>query len=183
MTLVAFSGKAGSGKSTAASYLVEHHDFTRVRFAGPLKAMLAAVGLSDDEIEGDMKEKPCALLCGKTPRFAMQKLGTEYGRQVIGADLWVRLWKHAVEPHLVAGKPVVVDDCRFPNEGYAIRALGGKLIRITRPGAGQGAAGHVSEGFDILPDDIIENNATPADLFARLDRALNLSPAKERRHG
>lgn len=144
-TIIAFSGLAGSGKSTAAAHLVEARGFARVRFAGPLKAMMAALGLTPAQIDGAEKETPCDLLGGKTPRHAMQTIGTEWGRDLIAPDLWIRAWQAAVE-RLPAGQPVVVDDCRFPNEAAAIRAAGGALVRIIRPGAGSGAAGHSSEG-------------------------------------
>ena len=64
-----------SGKSTAASVPVSSSTGSpqdRVSFAGPLKAMMAALGLSSEQIDGSLKETPCDLLCGKTPRQAMQ---------------------------------------------------------------------------------------------------------------
>lgn len=147
-TVIAFTGLAGSGKSTVAEHLTRHHGFTRVRFAGPLKEMMRALGLTEAEIEGDRKEVPCELLGGRTPRYAMQTIGTEWGRNIIARDLWIRAWRAAVDK-LPAGASVVVDDCRFPNEADAVRALGGVLVRIVRPGAGAGAAGHISEGQEL----------------------------------
>jgi hypothetical protein len=49
----------------------------QVKFAGPLKSMCMALGLTEAHIEGHLKEVPCELLCGQTPRHAMQTLGTE----------------------------------------------------------------------------------------------------------
>lgn len=142
--VVAFTGLAGSGKSTAALHLVEQ-GWARVRFAGPLKAMMAALGLSEREIEGDLKEQPCDLLAGKTPRYAMQTIGTEWGREIIAPDLWIRAWRAALDC-LPPGVNVVVDDCRFANEAAAVLAVpGGAIIRVMRPGSGAGAAGHKSE--------------------------------------
>src|SRR5690606_21287800 len=114
--VVAFTGRAGSGKSTASRYLVERHGYQLVKFAGPLKAMMRALGLGDRHIEGDDKELPCALLSGKTPRHAMQTLGTEWGRNCIGENFWVDLWTYHASQH----ERVVVDDCRFANEARAI---------------------------------------------------------------
>ena len=158
--IIAFTGVAGSGKSTAAQYLVERHGFERVRFAGRLKDMMRALGLSEREIEGDLKEKPCALLAGKTPRYAMQTIGTEWGRDIIDHDLWVRVWADRVAK-LPAGKPVVVDDCRFPNEAATVRALGGNIVRIMRPGAGTSSA-HLSETHthEMRPDITLRNDAS-----------------------
>jgi hypothetical protein len=166
--IVAFTGLAGSGKSTAARRLVEGHGYERIRFAGPLKAMLAALGCTPAEIDGDRKEVPCDLLCGKTPRQAQQWLGTEWGRDMIGPDVWIRAWRAAVERTL-PGSCIVVDDCRFPNEAAAIKALGGLIIHIDRPGAGAGAAGHSSEGQALPSDRQIANVGTEAFLFAMVD--------------
>jgi hypothetical protein len=171
-TIIAFTGLAGSGKSTAAAHLCDNHGFERVRFAGPLKDMMRALGLTEQEVEGDRKELPCALLCGKTPRWAMQSVGTEWGRDLIGSNLWTNAWQAAVD-RLPPAVPVVVDDCRFVNEAAAVRANGGALVKIVRPGAGAGAAGHSSEGQDLgIVADTIANIGTPEDLQYRLDAVV-----------
>lgn len=77
--VIALTGLAGSGKSTASKYLVEKHGYQLVKFAGPLKDMLRAIGFGEDDIEGNGKELSNSLLCDKTPRHAMQTLGTEWG--------------------------------------------------------------------------------------------------------
>jgi hypothetical protein len=222
--ILGLSGLAGSGKSTAAMHLVKNRGWARVRFAGPLKDMCRALGLSEDEIEGSLKEVACRklthenfgtllsnvdaafgaigawranqrdripVLCsrtfefaysafvgvlarvvalgepngGTTPRRLMQMIGTEWGRDLIGPDVWIRLWRAALD-RLPAGQHVAVDDCRFPNESDAIRAAGGFMVRITRPDAGQGAAGHSSEGQDLgLMVDTLDNSGA-VDLLA-----------------
>ena len=151
MRLIAFTGAAGSGKSTAADYLVSELGFTRIRFAGPLKAMMRALGLSEREIEGDLKETPCARLMGRTPRHAMQTLGTEWGRQLLAPDFWVDLWRQDAERILHDSGRVVVDDCRFPNEASVIHSLGGKIIAIRRDGLAH-VPNHASETQQIKPD-------------------------------
>lgn len=169
-TIIAFTGLAGSGKSTAAAHLVVAHRFTRLRFAGPIKDMMAALGLSKREIDGDLKEQPCDLLGGRTPRYAMQTIGTEWGRDLIAPDLWIRAF-HAAVNKLPHGKPVVVDDCRFPNEADAIRSLGGALVRLMRAGAGT-TSQHQSEGQELGEAIRISNNGTLADLAMDLDHLL-----------
>lgn len=169
-TIIAFTGLAGSGKSTAAAHLVNRYGYQRVRFAGPLKAMMAALGLTHDEIEGHLKEKPCALLGGKTPRQAMQWLGTEFGRDLIDRDLWIRAWQ--AELARTSGH-VVIDDCRFPNESEAVQAAGGVIIRIERPGAGAGAAGHSSEGQQLPAAATIHNTTSQNDLLYAVDELVS----------
>jgi hypothetical protein len=169
-TIIAFTGLAGAGKSTAALHLVKNRNFQRVRFAGPLKAMMAALGLSPAQIDGNEKELPCDLLGGKTPRFAMQTIGTEWGRDLIGPDLWIRAWQHAVAA-LPAGVPVVVDDCRFPNEAAAIVAAGGVLVHIERPGAGT-ASVHSSEQHALPAAATLYNTLDEPNLRGQVDILL-----------
>lgn len=164
MRLIGFCGPAGAGKSAAAGRLVRHHGFTRVRFAGPLKRMMWALGLDGRHTDGALKEIPCDLLGGRTPRFAMQTLGTEWGRDIIAQDVWLRAWASAVR---VAGEPVVVDDVRFANEAAAVRQAGGRLIRIT--GRGGISGGHVSELQDFEVDHTIENAGSFDDFMAAVD--------------
>jgi len=168
-TLVAFAGLARSGKSTAAMHLVDAHGWQRIRFAGPLKSMMAALGLTNAEIEGDRKELPCELLCGQTPRHAMQTIGTEWGRQLIGPDVWIRAWRAAFDRTL-PGSCIVVDDCRFPNEAEAVQAAGGIIVRVERHG--DTVADHVSEGCTIPAEHVIRNAGSTADLLAAVDRLV-----------
>lgn len=168
-TLIAFTGLAGSGKSTAAQHLVKNHGFQRLRFAGPLKDMMRALGLTEAEIEGDRKEMPCDLLGGKTPRYAMQTIGTEWGRDIIAPDLWIRAFNAALAK-VPADVPVVVDDCRFPNEADAIIAAGGVLVRVVRPGAGAGASGHSSEGQPLPVVGEIQNDVSLPTFIWSVDR-------------
>jgi hypothetical protein len=138
MRLLGLCGAIGAGKTTAARSLVARHGFFRVPFAAPLKAMLLALGLPAAALEGAAKEAPHPFLAGRTPRQAMQWLGTEWGRDLIGPDFWVAAWRARLTPLAPGG--VVADDVRFANEAAAIRALGGLIVEITRPGLAPRAA-------------------------------------------
>lgn len=180
-TIIGFAGCAGAGKTTAARHMIEHHGFERVRFAGPLKDMMRAIGCTEDEIDGSRKEVPCDLLGGRTPRQAMQWLGTEWGREMIAPDLWTRAWAYAA-----AGKQkVVVDDVRFPNEVEAIRALGGVVIEIrTAAAANPATLQHVSERGGLDVDFSIINPMGPS-FFGSLDLLVceTLRPADANLNG
>lgn len=162
--LVGFAGQIGCGKSAAAAHLIGQ-GFTVHKMAGPLKNMLRAIGLDDDHIEGHLKQVPCGLLCGKTPREAMITLGTEWGRDMIGPDIWTRAWGATLPPG-----NVVCDDVRFANEVDAIHRAGGTVIRIVR--GDLAPASHVSEAQDFEVDRTIYNDGTLAELFKSIDLAL-----------
>lgn len=180
MKIVAFCGLAGSGKSTAAEYLADEYGFTRTRLATPLKAMLraylATVGVDgvtvERMIEGDLKEVPSDVLAGRTPRYTMQTLGCEFGRDIMGPSFWVHAWKRACDEALGAGAwGVCVEDVRFPDEAEAIRAKGGKVICIVRPGLTVGS--HRSEAMGFSPDHTIRNDGPVEILCARLDGIMD----------
>ncbi len=161
--IIGLMGYGGAGKSTAAEVLVDQFGFRRTKFAGPLKSMMRALYNSagmprleiERRIEGDLKEVPDDLLQGRTPRQAMQWLGTEWGRGFFGDNLWVDLWAAGLD----ATERYVVDDCRFPNEAAAIRARGGIVVLVDRPGFGP-VNGHSSETPPTDPDVVLHNGGT-----------------------
>jgi hypothetical protein len=148
-----YSPAPQSGKTTLAQGLAGH-GYRREQFAGALRAMLRTLldwqGMAPDEIrdrlDGTRKEEPCDLLGGRSARHAMRTLGTEWGREAIAGDLWVQAAMARIRARQAEGWGVVVDDMRFRNEAEAIRAAGGLLVRITRPGAAPHPVVHASEG-------------------------------------
>lgn len=152
--VVAFIGPIGCGKSTAAN-CIKQLGYHRISFADPLKQMLMTLGLTYEQVYGGEKEIASPLLCGQTPRHAMQTLGTEWGRKLIANDLWVRAWQHRCQSHQL----VTVDDLRFPNEYKMVKALNGVVIGIVRPGEIAQTA-HESEAYKFEPDNVIMNTST-----------------------
>jgi hypothetical protein len=173
--IIGFTGLAGSGKSTAAMHLASAHKFQRLRFAGALKLMLHAMHLTPEETDGSLKEEPCSLLDGKTPRYAMQTLGTEWGRDLISPDLWVNVWRREVGAILFKQPKadIVVDDVRFDNEVHAILELGGIIVRITRYGVAR-ASGHASEDVpDFCTAFVMNTKGTVSEFQADIDSQLD----------
>lgn len=129
--VLGLAGRKGSGKTAVANLLVQEYGAVKSSFAEPLKQMLRTMGLTQDQLWGNSKEIPdFEILHGKTPRHAMQTLGTEWGRVHISPDLWAKLWaKMALvdQPTLT-----VVEDVRFSNEVAAIRSVGGLVLGIQR---------------------------------------------------
>jgi len=175
MRVIGITGLAGSGKTTIARYLMQQCDYARIRFADPLKAMLRELGLSDDELDGASKMVRSELICGKTPREAMQTLGTEWGRQMIGPDVWVNAWRKRVDWQAIEGAPgIVADDVRFPNEVGAIYKYGGIIVHVTMPGLKLDAAvaAHESEAHEFGYDVHIINDGNFSDLFRKVDHRV-----------
>jgi len=147
--LLGLVGRKGSGKDTAAEMLLSQ-GYQNVKFAGALKEMirslLAYQGLDsetiDRMIEGDLKEVPTDYLGGKTPRFAMQTLGTEWGRDLIGKNFWV-----GTAMKKAAGKPTVITDVRFHNELEAVVEAGGVNVGISAEWIKPVAGEHESEAL------------------------------------
>lgn len=169
MKVIGVMGFAGSGKSTVAKHLANRYGYVRQPFAGPIKDMSRALGLTEEETDGHLKEAPCDLLDGQTPRFFMQQLGTEFGRETISRDLWVNAWKRRLPAYT---SKVVAEDVRFANEVYTIRQLGGVLVEVHRPGKEPG--NHDSEKVIELavPDHILVNRGSIEELLDLVDRVV-----------
>jgi hypothetical protein len=118
----------------------------------PLKAPLAM-----DLFVGVMSQETglCIRPAGKvahSPREVMQFFGTEYVR-ACQDDYWVQQLLQESE----SSRRVLVPDTRFDNEAAALRAVGGKVIKIVRIDSPAQGDGHVSETeqANINPDLVI----------------------------
>lgn len=138
--VIALVGYKQHGKGEVARALVEREGYVLVKFADPLKqmlrAMLRSAGIDEATIErmieGDLKEEPCDAFSGRSPRFAMLTLGTEWGRHLMSMDLWINIARLKVISILKQGRQVVIDDCRFPNELALVGEFEGSIIRVHR---------------------------------------------------
>lgn len=170
--IIGLIGAKGCGKSTVfAKHLKDKYHFTSVAHADPLKKMLRGLGLTEDQISGSSKEAPCQELCGKTPREAMQTLGSEWGRKLIHDDLWVHLWGVEALKH----KNVVADGVRYQNEIDKIKELGGATIKIRRPSV-EGKSVHETEMYSsVLKTDfeIFNEDGNPEKGLRELDTIMN----------
>ncbi|MEQ1515435.1 MAG: hypothetical protein ABL931_02975 [Usitatibacteraceae bacterium] len=118
-----------------ANLLVEREGYTRAHMGQPIKDMLAALGLSHEDLTGspDIRKQPSALLCGKSPRYAMETLGTNWGRRMVSPNLWAKAIEGRVLKMRVEGiENIVIDDLRFPSDFDVVRRLDGTIIKIVR---------------------------------------------------
>lgn len=154
-------GPAGAGKSTVARVIANSLGAAVLPFAAPLKDMLAALGVPSRALYGSPADKtaPLDMLGGRSARWAMQTLGTEWGRNMVDERLWVRAWQNRARQ---SNARIIADDVRFTQEADAIRALGGVIIAVVRSEADfytSMAGVHASEtGYlTIQPDAVIVN--------------------------
>lgn len=161
------TGKARSGKDLFASMLADALKPTDVcvfAFADAIKDMLAPVlsiltppnhspyTFIDECFDGPLKETPLPSI-GHSPRQLLQWLGTEWGRQLVDEEMWIKLMQHRIDNDVAdvmtyASTDQVPDqiiylisDVRFDNEA---QWLNGRVIQIIRPNTAE-VAEHASE--------------------------------------
>lgn len=133
--LIGFCGYKGVGKTEAAKTLIDNLGYTDVQFSGALKTMLESylqyVGVENtkDYTDGLFKNHRSRYFCDKDFRHIMQSLGTDWGRNMVGQDFWIRAWNMKIKNL----ERIVVSDVRFPDEVETIRDKGGIIIKIHRP--------------------------------------------------
>jgi len=223
--ILGISGFSGTGKDIAADFLVKNHGFTKVALADPLKRVCKDVfDFSEEQLWGSSEKRnepdkryprlhtwegpgiKC-FCCGDsirdesqcylTPRYALQLLGTEWGRACY-PDIWVEYGLRVAKDLLEYGedfgyfpatgvfprprssfggnphKGVVIPDVRFKNEIAAIKKAGGKVVRIKRTGYEKPTWDHPSELEQTeVPDEefdyILLNSGTISDLTGAVD--------------
>ena len=164
--LIGLAGQAGSGKDTLAEHLCQAHSFASLALATPLRdGLRIMLGLSLEELtRRDLKEARIDWL-GRSPRELSQTLGTEWGRELIHPEIWLRVAERTIA-RLRQSNPagIVVTDIRFENEAEWVRAQGGTVWHLRRDQSGlQGAtSNHVSEQHipEIEGDVIVDNIGT-----------------------
>jgi hypothetical protein len=167
--IIGLVGFIGSGKGTVGDIL-EQKGFIKDSFAKPLKDACAVMfGWSRELLEGDTemsrkwREEPDSYWSEKfgrefTPREALQKMGTEAGREVFHKDIWVISLLNRAK-----GKDVVVTDVRFQNEIQYIQDNGGIVIRVKR--------GEDPDWFPLLEKIQLDRNRTKFMQFENIHKS------------
>lgn len=109
---VAIIGRMGSGKTTAAEVLSRQLGYHSIHFAGLLKEIAATLW------------GPSA----QTDRRKLQELGVAV--RLIEPDTWVDALMRREVDRPQRDYPVVVDDCRFENEYWALAGRGFRFLRV-----------------------------------------------------
>jgi hypothetical protein len=172
--LIGITGSARSGKDTAADFYCDSFGFIKYSFALPLKeAIKVMFSLNEEHVNGDLKEVVLDDL-GVSPRYLMQTLGTEWGRNTVNNDVWLLAAKRNLQNSpALDNLGVVIPDVRFENEADFIRENGGLLLHISRENKVQ-VLNHASEnGVSIKPGEhCIENNGSIDDFYCQLAKII-----------
>ena len=174
--LIGLTGKARSGKDTVGNYLAKK-EFTTYAMASPIKEACRVIfDWNDRHLHGDLKEVIDEMY-EVTPREAMQKLGTEFGRDMINT----RLWELRATKEIQTTPNLVVTDIRFDNEAELIIKNGGFVMNIEREMRNEikGIGGHQSETgvSQKLITHNVNNNGSLKELYQRIDEILNQEEA------
>jgi len=139
--IIGICGFIGSGKDTAADFLVNFHNFKRESFAATLKDAVANVfGWDRDMLEGRTQASRDWRECNDewwssrlgmpiTPRWVLQNWGTNVLRAHFHDDIWIASLENKLR---TAKDNIVITDCRFPNEITGLKAQGAKVVWVQR---------------------------------------------------
>ncbi len=123
MRIIGLLGAAGSGKSAVSNYLVDKYGARKYAFADPLKAIAQRVfDFTHEQLWGTQEQKETVdPRYGFSPRWLLQRLGTQGIREVFGPDVW---WSLCLE-RILEDRPAlaVVEDFRFVNEVEGFLAI------------------------------------------------------------
>lgn len=193
--VIGVQGYKRSGKDTIADHLVNSYNFERYSFANPIKeACKHLFGFTDEQVYGDLKDV-VDYNWNITPRYALQIMGTEIFQydiqeripelKVIGRTHWVKRFEMWYNDQLILQNEmnnfendgtfhVVIPDVRFQHEVDGIRKVGGKIIKVIRPGLPLNDA-HPSEMEQNAITDIdyiVMNDSDIPALYKKMDEIM-----------
>ena len=183
--LIGLSGRARTGKTTAANHLANTYDLVTYALADPLREGLMNIfNLSPCDFDDERKELTIDWL-GLSPRELMQSMGTDWGRHQVHPELWLLLAEKNLEflgQTNDNARGFVISDLRFENEADFVRKRGGMVIHLLRPDAAE-VNPHISEtGIGIQDNDLVlHNDGAIEDLFGQLDEIFEALVARANR--
>ena len=132
MVIIGFAGKMGSGKNHFAEKIIapllksQGHQVVILAFADQLKVeLMTKYGLSYTEV---FENKTAST------RDLLQKEGTSLGRDIRGADIWIKYLASWISIFTARGvNHILITDVRFTNEAEWIKSQNGILVKIDAP--------------------------------------------------
>jgi hypothetical protein len=194
--IIGLTGKKGSGKDTAAKYLVDNYGYERKAFADSLKRSVAALfdipfervdewkvnqpgKLDNVEVIIDVAHPDRTTQYSMSWREFLQRYGTESHREIFGYDFWV----DQVLPYYpnsndypryyeLKNKKFVISDVRFENEAARVAYYGGRVIEIIRPSLNNVVDTHVSERIPPANFEFLNLEDNMVNLYNALDEFM-----------
>lgn len=165
------NGKLGTGKNYVAENILlpmlSEKNTVILSFADHFK--IDAINKDNIKYEEVFHKKT------EKSRIALQKRGTEEGRNVYGEMIWVNVLNTWIKVLSERGiKRVIIGDVRFKNEANAIKKIGGYLININAPKRNKEKLLQESNGdmeiYNQISNHISENDL---DNYNKFDLILN----------
>lgn len=112
---IAFLGPMCSGKTWAASYLVDNYGYTKISFADKLKTIAYDLyGVQNKDARS---------------RALLQELGQDIRKHDV--DVWIKIALYKADYLAKQGKSLVIDDLRYTNEAKVLKRNGFVLLRMS----------------------------------------------------
>lgn len=196
--VIGLTGAAGAGKNAVGEILERPYGYTALALADSVRQaaweidpiITARTDMDPLTLRDLVNELGWDTAKRKYPevRRILQRVGTEAGWQMHGENLWTDLLSHKIKAAFDSAEAdredptrsctgIVVTDVRFPHEIELIKALGGQIWHVDRPGLSMsaGTATHASEtslaGHSW--DHEIDNNGTLEDLKQEISKKMN----------
>jgi hypothetical protein len=171
--IVAFTGKMGSGKDTAADGVF--CDF-RWAFAAPLKdGVKTLFDFTKEQMTDPIQKDTIDQRWGISPREMLQYIGTDCIRAKIPGFFVtnMRLKFEQLETHKAFPLTALVTDVRFDDEAALIRKHRGIVIKIHRPSLSDDRSAHTAHASEAglspgMIDHIVVNDGSVEELHAKV---------------
>lgn len=185
--IIGITAPALSGKDQIAQMLEEKHHFFWHAMANPVKVSVNTVlppsirrhyAMLGEDPSFKLDKQAIIPRLGVSFRTLWQRLGTEFGREMIHPDIWIMhledLWADIEQSSSFDG--VVVSDIRYLNEAQFVRNKGGVIWRVIRPGLDLTESFRDHDSENGIPDHLVTrdfvNDGTLADLFHKVNEEL-----------
>lgn len=168
-------GVAGAGKDTVAEMIQKETGYLNYGLADPLYAMVKAGFMIDGKTEEwqnrERKKSKIDWLSSDenevSLRYLLETLGTEWGRDMVCKDLWLRIAFQVIKKE---ERGVIIRDIRFQNEVDWLDSVGGILVHIIRPNyvSKDASKNHVSNQLlDIREKDVTIMNDSSLEVLQK----------------
>lgn len=170
--VVGFVGPSGSGKSEAAKHLISRWSFHRVHTGLAMKrAVQLGFGLSLAQVDGNEIDRPAEALGGVIPRTLIEAVA--HAIDETAPDAAGIYWRSVVDALPAQIDRIVADGIRSRGAADAVRAIGGRILRIDRSAAPADPEKPADlRQMAVAADAVIGNDLSLTELHQALDHEI-----------